>query len=677
MRIFIWLSVIFCLLAGTALWYVQRVFLPEKLKPLIIEMTKDKTGAKIGLENIYYNFPHGFSIHGLTLYENEIPSQKFLIIKETNVIFKPMAIFLKKQLVITRIELKTLEIFPGPGHTFTSKGDIFIDGEFILNLIDPKIFSYTAVITLKDQDIKHMPFVKDIAHLNGRINAVPNKISIIDLKGSSFGCPVEFSGFLENFKDPYLDLTENINLDLTKIDNFVSAKISSTIKPITFTGKSAVMLHMSGKFSEWPLKFNGSARVINAEAKIKNLANPLKSINGDVSFDENSILVPSLEAQYNDAAYTMKANFTNFSAPSVYMVLNSQDLILETKIRTMDDYVRFDSIEGTWFNSNLNLVGEIQNYQKPELKLSGDASLNLEDIQKILSRVLGTDEKINAFLNNLKPKGVCNMSVFFDGLLADFANCEIGIKANAENLSLSGFNLGALDATAQLKNKELTIPKFDLSPYSGTLKMQTKVNFSPKNETIGSEYNIDIKAAKIDLSKLIKDTGFKDKNIRGSAFFDCSLLGTGNDLNNLKGQGWILISDGHLWEFPLLGGLADVLHMAQLKNIEVNEAAGNFTVANGNITTQNLAFSSPQLNMEARGSLGLHGNLDFNAGVSFAPGFAQANQLTKLAMFLVDETGRFLGQVKLSGTLKEPKYTYVPLHLDKIVNKIKEIFKKQ
>jgi hypothetical protein len=234
-----------------------------------------------------------------------------------------------------------------------------------------------------------------------------------------------------------------------------------------------------------------------------------------------------------------------------------------------------------------------------------------------------------------------------------------------------------LDATIQLKNKELTIPKFDLSPYGGTLKVQTKVNFSPKDQTAGSEYNIDIKAAKIDLGKLIKDTGFKDKNIWGTGFFDCSLLGKGNDLNNLKGQGWILIADGHLWEFPLLGGLSDVLHMAQLKTIEIKEAAGNFIVADSKITTQNLAFSSPQLSMEARGSLGLHGNLDFNVGVSFAPDFAQSNQLTKLAMFLADETGRLLGEVKLGGNLKEPKYTYVPLHLDKIVNKIKGIFKKQ
>ena len=243
-RTFTGLAIILILAAGAGLWYLHNIFLPEKLKPLIISMAKEKAGVKIDLENVYYNFPREFSVRGLSLYEKDIPSKKFFTIKETNIVFRPMAIFLKKQLVITKVKLKTLEIFPGPGHTFTSKGDIFIDGEFILDLTDPKIFSYMAVITLKDQDIKHMPFVKDITHLNGRINAIPDKISIMDLKGSSFGCPVQFSGFLENFKDPYLDLTENIDLDLTKIDNFTSAKISKAIKPITFSGKSAVTLHM-------------------------------------------------------------------------------------------------------------------------------------------------------------------------------------------------------------------------------------------------------------------------------------------------------------------------------------------------------------------------------------------------------------------------------------------------
>ena len=128
-----------------------------------------------------------------------------------------------------------------------------------------------------------MPLVKDIADLNGQIKIEIDKISIIKLKGASFGCPVEFAGYLENFRDPYLDLTETIDLDLSKINSFLSARINKAIKHMSFAGKSAVVLNMSGKFSEWPLKFNGHAAILGAQIKIQPLANPIKGISGEAS----------------------------------------------------------------------------------------------------------------------------------------------------------------------------------------------------------------------------------------------------------------------------------------------------------------------------------------------------------------------------------------------------------
>lgn len=674
LRILIASVLISILSIGAGIWYIQAVFIPRKLKPLIIETVQKTAKVKIGLKNVLYQFPRQFSLREVTLFEQDIPSQKLLEIEQLNIHFKLLAILFKKQIIVNRVELKTLQIYPGPGRTFTSKGDIFIDGEFLYKINDPKNISYDAVITLKNHDIKNMPFVKNISHLNGRIKIVPDKISIIELKGESFGCPVEFSGFLENFKDPRIDLAETINLDLSKIDNFLSAKISKSIKSITLSGRSDVILHMSGKFSEWPLKFNGSARILNAEAKIKNVLNPVKSITGSVTFDENSISIPALDAEYNNISYDIKGNLTNFNAPSVYLALTSRDLSLEAKIRTIDDYIRFDSVEGSWFNSTLSLVGEIQNYQKSELKLTGEAKVNLDDIRKILSRMIGRNEKLDNFMKGLNLKGICNMSIFIDALINDLADCEIGIKAGSENMGIGGFNLGAMDASAQLKNKLLSIPKFDLTPYDGTLKIQANINFSPGENMPGPEYAVDINSAGLNLEKLIKDTNLKDKNIRGTESLNCSLRGSGSDLATLKGQGWIMISNGRLWEFPLLGELANILSMPQLRNIQINSAEGNFIIADKKISTDNLKFTSPQLNMETRGSLGFSGDLDFNIGLNFAPGFGEINQLAKLAIVLADETGRFLGQVKLSGTIKEPKYAFVPFHLDKILGKL---FKKQ
>jgi hypothetical protein len=138
-----------------------------------------------------------------------------------------------------------------------------------------------------------------------------------------------------------------------------------------------------------------------------------------------------------------------------------------------------------------------------------------------------------------------------------------------------------------------------------------------------------------------------------------------------------MVANGHLWEFPLLGGIAEALNLPRLKKIEIKEAAGNFTIADRKIDTQNLQFSSPQFNMLARGNMGFDGTLDFNVGLSFTPGFAQENEFAKLAALIIDETGRFIGQVGVSGTVKQPKYIFIPLHLDKLIkNQVVEGLKK-
>jgi hypothetical protein len=117
--------------------------------------------------------------------------------------------------------------------------------------------------------------------------------------------------------------------------------------------------------------------------------------------------------------------------------------------------------------------------------------------------------------------------------------------------------------------------------------------------------------------------------------------------------------------------------MPALKKIEIKECAGNFTIAAKKIETQDMKFSGPHLNMLANGWLDFTGNLNFDIGMSLTSGFAQENELSKLASLLIDKTGWLIGQIGLSGTIKEPKYTFIPLYLDKLIkNQLVESLRK-
>ena len=651
---------------AAGVWYAQKVFVPVKLKPFLIEKAKS-AGVKIDFEGIGYSFPDKISVLNLTVFEKTIPGQKLLTAQRVKINFKLQPLLFKKQIIVNRVELKTLQVYPGPGRAFTSKGDLFLDGEFSYKINNPASLVYHVMLTLKDQEIKDVPVIKTISGLNGQLKIEANKISIIQLKGSSFECPVEFAGYLENFRSPYIDFSEKIDLNLSKVNDFLPDNINNSIKNISFNGKAAVILNIAGKVKDGPVEFNGHANFIDAQVKIQQLVNTINGINGEVDFNKSTLTITRLEAQYNNQSYTLKANITDFSAPSVYAVLNSQDLLLEAKLKAAEDYTHFDAIEANWFNSSINLVGDIQNYQNPQLKLSGDIKIDLEDIKKISSRIIGENKNISSILDNLKPKGACLTAIFLDCPVNNLADGEIGIKATSENANLAGFNLGAMDMSMQLKNKVLFMPKLNLTPYEGALNMQGQMDWTQKDKASLPVYNLYIDLSGVNLEKLAKDTAFKNNNVWGMLSIKTMLNGAGSDLGNIKGSGWITVTNGHLWEFPLLGGLADTLNMPALKKIEIKETAGNFAITDKKIETQDLKFLVPQVNMLAKGNLGFDGNLDFGVGLSFASSFAGENEFSKLANLLIDKTGNLIGQVAVSGTIKEPKYTFVPLHLDSLI----------
>jgi hypothetical protein len=74
----------------------------------------------------------------------------------------------------------------------------------------------------------------------------------------------------------------------------------------------------------------------------------------------------------------------------------------------------------------------------------------------------------------------------------------------------------------------------------------------------------------------------------------------------------------------------------------------------------------------AQGSIGLNQAVDFHLGLQFTDPLIldRSTKLSHLKNILIDEIGMLSGEVRVSGTLQEPKYRYAPLPL----NRLKGIF---
>ena len=75
------------------------------------------------------------------------------------------------------------------------------------------------------------------------------------------------------------------------------------------------------------------------------------------------------------------------------------------------------------------------------------------------------------------------------------------------------------------------------------------------------------------------------------------------------------------------------------------------------------------------------GNLAFDVEPTFSQSFLAAPNIGNiLGIFTDSATGAFLGEIKLKGTLKEPRYTFKPVSVEKLIPKaieegLKQLFK--
>jgi len=181
-------------------------------------------------------------------------------------------------------------------------------------------------------------------------------------------------------------------------------------------------------------------------------------------------------------------------------------------------------------------------------------------------------------------------------------------------------------------------------------------------------YSVNLALEGLNLTKFVFDTPLKKNPISGKALGKFNIRGYGKNLETIKGEGLLLIKGGYLWELPLLKGLADLLFLPNLSSIVFDEVSADFTIANKTISTSNLTLHSPNISLLGEGGVSFDGALDFLITTSISEGFIKGtSEFARLAGILLSEAGQFVGNIKISGTIKNPEYKFIPLPINKIL----------
>lgn len=137
------------------------------------------------------------------------------------------------------------------------------------------------------------------------------------------------------------------------------------------------------------------------------------------------------------------------------------------------------------------------------------------------------------------------------------------------------------------------------------------------------------------------------------------LLGYGNG-KTAAGNGYVVVTKGHIFTLPLFGGLTEFM-IKYVPGVDFllaqTEARSDFSVANGKASSREILVEGGVVTLSGAGSYSFDGGLDFKVKVKL---LKKKTLLGQIVQFVTDPISE-LFEFKLDGTLSQPKWS--ALHL--------------
>ena len=238
-------------------------------------------------------------------------------------------------------------------------------------------------------------------------------------------------------------------------------------------------------------------------------------------------------------------------------------------------------------------------------------------------------------------------------------------RVSVDRVKYSTYELSALQAQARMFNDAVELSPFSTRLYGGTFSGSLTANLEREPTT----FTLDGKIENADTEKALS-TPAKRSKVRGR--FEASgrvngVLG-GDLLSSLSGSGQFAVRDGVITAFSLSGNLMKIAKSLTLgQGGPLNETpfsfiGGDFRLSGGRIYSEQLKFTSPQLEASAGGSSGFDGTLNYTGWGSLAGAGSQMSggRLGSVGQVLGTVVRQTVGQMRvpfsIRGTFENPQF---------------------
>lgn len=692
---------ILLIVAVVIITYLNKVILPVKIKSLIVSSLKEVTQKEVNLENLEFSIFKGLVLRNLILSD---ATKTLLKVKEVSCAFLILPLFFKKKVIIPSLNVNGAEIFLQRKYDNTfNLTDLFHPqgakpSKTGFGILVSKVAIKNSHLNFQD-DTLSPAFTKNIENLNLivylslpaqlRFNLraeIPTSYQIkIDASGefkiperqlvAQIGIkdfvPCEFLAYYQNrgflipqgsidgliklnFKDYILDIDlETQNQDLVLHKDKIVLRLNSDTQA-----------RLRWDLKEKKLEFQGKADIVKSDISGLGPLGDITEVNGRIKFDNSAISTDKLNAKVLGIPLEAKVTLSDFSRPSVQLALFSKDLSLESGFLFRDKLLTISRLSGKYFNSGFSLIRGIIDMQDPskfEVDLESELTLNLEDLKVFLKKFQSALEKINL-------AGITDARFKIKGNLKDFKSCVADMTLASP--AVSAYGLRATDFSLNYSQIEglANISQMRLSLYDGMIEAEAKMNLNSENLSYWLSTNIQ----GIKIEKLKLDTSAKEKDIAGTITAAAKINGFSGDLSKLNGEGEISISAGKLWQLNLFKGLGELLFTQDFANIIFSEGDCGFIIQDKYIYTNNLKLKSNWVSLYGPCKLGFDGSINAAINIEVLDELVPiSNTLKDVTTVILGQIGKF-GVIKITGTLKKPKYKFQPLVTD-IIEGLKDM----
>lgn len=521
-----------------------------------------------------------------------------------------------------------------------------LKSKIVYNL-QTKAITFDGSCDILRADISGLGVLGEINNLRGKFDFNQRSLASDSLKAELLGMPFEIKLGIKDFNAPVLNMDTDLNLSFLPMiakEKFNSTLINSA------GGKAALAIKAyPDKKGAWQLE--GVLKIKEANLKLDKQKNPVENIFASIEFSRQGLSWTDTSFKYQGINYQSSGILSDFRAPGVNLELFSEGLSLAADFDLSGAKIKVNQLKGKYLDSQFLISGNIDNSDSanPQADLGGEINFELSSLGKML-------EKQYSVITSMRPSGQMEAQFNLKGNPYNFKNCYLQAKFTSSNFSLYGLNAQSLALDFLLDQKIARVPALSIGFYDGLIQGAGVLNL----DTVNLAYQLELKAGGIKLEKLKADTASKNKKISGTLLGGLKLNGYANDISKLSGGGSFSILEGDLWEFNLLQGLGKLLFTKDLGSIKFSECTSDFLVKDRFVYTDNLKLKSNLVNFSGPLKIGfdesLEGVLDAQILSELVPVSGTFKDITTA---IIGQAGKF-ASIKLSGTLKEPKYSFRP-----------------